>query len=401
MRPIRSAALTALAGGLIGLAGCQGHGKYTQDALDKAELRMSSIQAGTRWDLAHQQFLAGDLDKALKNVEASIELHDEVGQSHVLHGRVLMELGQLEHSLAAFDRAIEIDPSVADPHYYRGIVFERFSEYVDAHESYETAALLEPADPQYAIAAAEMLIQLDLLDKAEAALLERAVYHQHNAGVKQTLGHIALLRGDALTAVEYFREARLLADADTSVVEDLVTAQMLAGDWVEAEFNLRTLLDDEENAARRDLKQLQARCLIALERPVEARSILLGLSETPAGSSDASVWIDLGKVALALGDDRRVRICAAKATAIAPHRHEGFMLEAALAMRSGDHAQALEALDTASTLARTDPRPAMLRGVVLQQLGRHDEASESFADALRIAPEDERAHRLLANVPLD
>ena len=43
----------------------------------------------------------------------------------------------------------------------------------------------------------------------------------------------------------------------------------------------------------------------------------------------------------------------------------------------------------------------MLRGVVLQQLGRHAEASDSFADALRIAPQDDRAQRLLANVPLD
>ena len=402
MRPIRSAVLATLAGSVLALAGCQGgHGKYTSEALEDAKLRMSSIQAGTRWDLAHQQFLAGDLKKALKNVEASIELHREVGQSHVLHGRILMELGQLEKSIAAFDEAIEIDPSVADPHYYRGIVYERFGEFVDAHESYETAALLEPSDPQYAIAAAEMLIQLDLLDKAEAMLLDRGTHHQHNAGIKQTLGHVALLRGDALGAVNHFREARLLADSDSSVVEDLVTAQMLAGDWVEAEFNLRTLLNEEENEGRRDLQQLRARCLVALERPVEARSILLDLSQTPAGAADASVWIDLGKVALQLGDERREKICAAKATSIAPLRHEGYMLDAALAMRASDHEKALEALDTAAQLATNDPRPAMLRGVVLQQLGRHAEASDSFADALRIAPQDDRAQRLLANVPLD
>ncbi len=401
MRPIRSALLAISAGSIAALSGCQGHGNYTASALDDATARMSSIQAGTRWDLAHQQFLAGDLNKALKNVEASIQLHDAVGQSHVLHGRILMELGQLEPALDAFDAAIALDPSVADPHYYRGIVFERFSEFVDAHESYETAALLEPSDPQYAVAAAEMLIQLDLLDKAEAMLLERSSHHQHNAGVKQTLGHIALLRGDALSAVDYFREARLLADSNLSVVEDLVTAQMLAGDWVEAEFNLRNLLNDEENSDRRDLKQLQARCLVALDRPVEARSLLLGLTETPAGASDASVWIDLGKVALSLGDERRVTICAARATSIAPLRHEGHMLTAALAMRANDYQKALESLGLAAQLATTDPRPAMLRGVVLQQLGRHDEASESFADALRISPQDDRAQRLLASVPLD
>ncbi len=401
MRPIRAATLAVIAGAVTGLAGCQGHGKYTTEALDAATERMSSIQAGTRWDLAHQQFLAGDLKKALKNVQASIELNDDVAQSHVLHGRILMELGQLEHAIGAFDTAIELDTETADPHYYRGIVFERFNKYTDAHASYETASLLEPSDPQYAIAAAEMLIQLDRLDQAEALLLERALQHQHNAGVKQTLGHIALLKNDAHAAVSYFREARLLADSDLSVVEDLVSAQMLAGDWVEAEFNLRTLMNEDENKDRRDLKQMQARCLTALDRPVEARSILLGLTQTPAGAADASVWIDLGKVALSLGDDRRVTICAAKAVAIAPLRYEGHMLTAALAMREKNHDKALEALTMATELSTTDPRPAMLRGVVLQQLGRHDEASASFAQALRIDPQDDRAQRLLANVPLD
>jgi Flp pilus assembly protein TadD len=401
MRPKRAAILILAAGGLTALAGCQGHGAYTTEALDQARHRMSSIQAATRWDLAHQQYLAGDLKKALTNVTQSIELHETVPQSHVLHGRILLELGQLESAIKALDRAIELDPSTADPHYYRGIVFERFSDYVEAHESYETASLLEPSDPQYAIAAAEMLIQLDLLDKAEETLLKRSREHQHNAGIKQTLGHIALLRENYDVAVDHFREARLLATDDLSIVEDLVAAQTLAGDWVEAEFNLRQLLSHEDYANRRDLKQMQARCLAALDRPVEARSILLALTDTPAGSADASVWIDLGKVALALGDERRVKICAAKAIALAPDRHEGHMLEASLELRSSNFEAALAALSTAAELSRNDPRPAMLRGVVLQQLGRHDEASASFAQALRIAPDDERAQKLIANVPLD
>ncbi len=401
MRPKRSVILTLAAGGLTALAGCQGHGAYTTEALDQARNRMSSIQAATRWDLAHQQYLAGDLKKAIKNVEQSIELHETVPQSHVLHGRILLELGQLEPALAALDRAIELDPSTAEPHYYRGIVFERFNEFVDAHESYETASLLEPSDPQYAIAAAEMLIQLDLLDKAEKMLLDRSREYQHNAGVKQTLGHIALLRDEPERAVELFREARLLATDDLSIIEDLVAAQMLAGDFVEAEFNLRQLLNKKDYTNRRDLKQMQARALAALDRGVEARAILLEMTDTPAGSADASVWIDLGKVALQLGDDRRVRICAAKAIALAPTRHEGHLLRASLLLRESKLEDALAALTTAAGLSKTDPRPAMLRGVVLQQLGRHDEASESFAEALRLDPGDERAQRLLANIPLD
>lgn len=401
MRPIRSALLTLAAGSVTVLAGCQGHGQYTTEALDNARERMSSIQAATRWDLAHQQFLAGDLDKALTNVEQSINLHDTVAHSHVLHGRILLELGRLEDAVEAFDKAIDLDPSTAEPQYYRGIVFERFNEYVEAHESYETASRLEPSDPQYAVAAAEMLIQLDLLDRAEETLLERAREYQHSAGVKQTLGHIALLRGDAEKAVNLFREARLLAGDDLSIVEDLVSAQMLAGQWVDAEFNIRQLLKDEDHKDRRDLKQLDARCLAALDRPVEARTVLMALTASPEGANDVSVWIDLGKVSLTLGDERRVRACATKAMALAPNAHEGYMLNAALALRNGENEKALAALEMAAQRTDTDPRPAMLRGVVLQQMGRFDEAAESFAAALRIDPQDPRAQRMLASMPLD
>ena len=401
MRPARTALLALAAGTIVTLAGCQGHGVYTTEALDAAEARMSSIQAATRWDLAHQQFLSGDLEKALGNVKTSIELHDEVAQSHVLHGRILLEMGQLKAALDAFNTAIEHDEETADPFYYRGIVFERFGQFADAYESYESAAEREASDPQFAIAAAEMLIQLDRLDDAEDALVSRESEFQHSAGVKQTLGHIALLQDEPRKAVSLFREARLLASDDLSITEDLITAEMRAEYWVEAEFNARTLLETDEFEDRRDITQLRARCLAELGRPVDSRQLLLDLTTRPGGASDASVWLDLGKVCVELGDERRVRQCASKFSALAPARHEGYMLSAALDMRAGQYESALAALQLAAERTVTDARPAMLLGVVYQQLGRHDEAATSFAEALKINPQDPRAQRMLASMPLD
>ena len=44
---------------------------------------------------------------------------------------------------------------------------------------------------------AEMMIDSDQLDEAEAFLVERKADFEYSAGVRQTLGHICLLRGDA------------------------------------------------------------------------------------------------------------------------------------------------------------------------------------------------------------
>ena len=54
----------------------------------------------------------------------------------------------------------------------------------------------------------------------------------------------------------------------------------------------------------------------------------------------------------------------------------------------GKHEQALEVLNRAHTPDRPDWRILNVQGVVLDQLGRHQEAQRYYATALRIVPEE-------------
>src|SRR6185503_14905501 len=128
---------------------------------------------------------------------------------------------------------------------------------------------LEPSNPQYLIAQAEMLVQIDRLDEAQKVLEERRAAFEFNAAVRQTLGNIQTMRGDAKAAAQCYNEALLLAPDDLGIVEDLMHAQAACGQFAEAEFNLRRLMQADQNKNRRDLRHLQARCLIAVDRPVE------------------------------------------------------------------------------------------------------------------------------------
>src|SRR5687767_5935812 len=83
---------------LLTLAGCAGHGNYTQERVNAAGARMSQLKSGTEWQMAQQQFLAGELDKSLKTVDRSIALNDQVPKSHTLRGRILVEKGRLEEA---------------------------------------------------------------------------------------------------------------------------------------------------------------------------------------------------------------------------------------------------------------------------------------------------------------
>ncbi len=405
MKCARNAIGFGLAAGLAATAliGCSsGHGKYTTDGLNAAQDRMATIKSGTQWDMARQQFLVGDLSKALKSVDQSISIKDSVAKSHNLRGRILVELGQLESASESFKRALVIDPSFVESHYYLGVLYERFGELDQALEKFQAAVALDPSNAQYTIAAAEMCIETGQLDKAEALLRTDRSYFEHNAGVRQTLGHIALMRNDAEKAVELFNEAQLLAPEDTSINEDLALAQMKAGDHVEAEYTLRRLLKSKELSDRRDLKQLHARCLVALDRPVEARTILTGITSDERGVNDVDAWIDLGQVAVLLGDFQRVRIAAGRLTAIAPGRFEGPLLAAFWMRDKGDLAGALKSAEAARKLAQNrDPMPSIVRGLILSEMGRTSEAEASFAEAYSIAPNDKQAKRFVAAVGTD
>ncbi len=394
----RVGALAGLACSAIGTIGCQGHGSYTAEGVSLAQERMSQIKAGTTWDMARQQFLAGDLRKALSSVEQSLVANDNVPKSHALKGRILVELGELEGAVDSFKKALAIDPSFVEAHFYLGVVYERFQDTDAALEKFRAASALDPSNVQYVIAAAEMLMEQGRLEEAERMLQGERSRFEHNAGVRQTLGHIAMMRGDMHRAVELFSEARLLAPDESGIVEDLALSQIAAGRFAEAEYSIRKLLDRPENRGRRDLLHARARCLMRLDRPVDARAILLELTRDDKGEGDVEAWIDLGEVALVLGDMHRVRIVANRLRTIAPNRAEGHTMLAMAERREGDLESALESLSSALAINPSEPEAHLLRGLVLEEMGRSEAAAESFAKAAALDPQSKTAARLLAIV---
>ena len=214
------------AAALVALAGCSGHGKYTQDEQNRAEAALAAIKSGTEWDMAQQAFLGGDLEKALKKIDQSLAINESVAKSHSLKGRILFEMGELDQAIESFERAEALDPNYVEAHYYQGVLFERIMRREEALAKYQRCIELDDTNPQYAIAAAEVMIDTGRPDEAKEFLLSLGTTFEHHAGVAQTLGHIEMMQGDDSAAAEYFSQARLLAPEDQSILEDLIRAQV-------------------------------------------------------------------------------------------------------------------------------------------------------------------------------
>ncbi|MFK7759327.1 MAG: tetratricopeptide repeat protein [Phycisphaerales bacterium] len=371
------------------LTGCMGgHGKYTQEHISLAKEKMSFMKSATEWDLARQAFLSGDLGKALDKVDGSIAINDTVVKSHVLKGRILIEMGDLGNAIKSLHTAETLSPEDADTHYYLGVVFERLNRPEEALTHFENACEFDDYNPGYAVAAAEMMIDLDRPDQAKR-YLETLPMSANNAGVQQTLGHLALIGKDPKQAELHFRDARLLAPDDTGILEELIHTQMLNQHFADAERNIAALLQNFEHKDRRDLKLLHAKALMGTQRPVEARSIYQDLLSQTNGKSDIDAWIGLGNTSYVINDDRTVRRAAGRIVAMHPNSHEGYVLWAMVHRRSGDMSKALSSINDAIDRNNTQGDLFAFRAMVQRDLGMFDQAMTSVSRARSLSPSNQ------------
>jgi tetratricopeptide (TPR) repeat protein len=383
----------------VAMVGCSGHGKYTSDFKAQRQEMRAQMKAMTDLDAAEQRFLAGELEKSLKAVDNSIAINDGVARSHTLRGRILMEQTAFDDAFVAFSRALELEPNNVEVMYYTGLCYERVSDKEKALEYYVRASEIEVSSAQYVVAAAEMLIDLGRIDEAVEFIEARNATFEHDAGVRQTLGHISMIQGEYEKAHQYLDEARILAPEDEGILEDLTRTQIATGRFAEAEYSIAKLQQTPENASRRDLMHMRARCLAQVDRLVEARQILLDLTNDSEGGHDVQAWIELGHVAYVLGDSHRVKQAAARVIVLAPNQPDGYMLRALWQRKDGNLSDAYESLTEAVARSdESDANPYILHGIVAQQLGMSAEATASLSTALAIDPSNATVSTLLTQV---
>lgn len=387
---MRSALVIAAVVGMSASLGCGGKGQYTKEHTSLAKEKMNVIKSATEWEMGRQAFFAGDLDKALKKVDMSISINPGVTKTQVLRGRIMLEKGEIGHAVRSFETALAIAPDDVDANYYMGIAQERLTKLDKAFEYYDHAAEFDEYNDQYAVAAAEMLIDMDKYDQAEAYLRQSPTF-DHSAGVHQTLGHIARLRNDLPRAVTEFRSAQLLAPDDTGILEDLTRAQYDNGKFGDAAYGFATLLTRTECEDRRDLKHMYADCLVKLNRPLEARKYYQELTNDTQGASSLDAWIGLGNISYTVGDFTTVRQAATRVVALAPEQKDGYVLWALLHRHNGNIEASISSLGDAIARDPHDPLLHTMTALAYMELAKPVEARGALTQALAIDPGNQAA----------
>ncbi len=383
----------------ISLTGCSTNSGAPGKARTDARERFANGRAELGAQQARQDFEVGNLKNALFNIEGSITLDPEQPDHYVMKGRILIEMNHLDPAIQAFRKAIELNPELGDAHYYAGLVYQRWSDLPHAADEYLAALNTNGSNADYMLAALETLISMRRLDEADALIESSRPHFENNAAVRRSQGHLAMLRDQPVLAADHFQKALLLTPDDKSIVEVLIVAYMKAGNFAKAEYYVDQLLRDAEYASRPDLRHLKALCLTAGDRLVEARSTYLRLvADDP---SDPQIWFELGSVAYKLGDMRRVQNVVSRTIAVWPTRFESYMLRGMVAEHDHRLDDAIQDYKRACALHPAHEEPYILLGLALQAKGLKADAAEAFQTARMIAPDSERAQRLVTLAGVD
>jgi tetratricopeptide (TPR) repeat protein len=368
------------------------HSKNKSAAVD----RWTAARTGISYGLAVQQFETGELDKAARTINQTLDVKPDNARFNVLAARIAMEQGELERAYRHLEIAINADPAYAEAHYYLGVVLQRWQQYDKAYEAYDMAYRTHPDEVAPLLAVAEMLVKLDRDDEAVARLQAKLVYFEHNAAMRLSIARILMKQRKLEPALSMFREAYMLQPDNPMVLEQLAMAEYAAGKFGEAILHLKQLMESPDYADRRDLRKALADCYQSTNQAQRARLIYLDL--TRSQPTDVDAWIGLGQVAWIVGDMSRVRTAARQVVSLAPDRHEGYLLVGLFAQHAGRVDQAVRQFERAAELAPESALPHILKGVAQEQQGNRAAASKSYAAALKINPKDQRARQLLAGL---
>jgi Flp pilus assembly protein TadD len=162
----------------------------------------------------------------------------------------LAAAGEYARALTEAERAIGLEPDLAEAHTQRGWALENLGSMrlSEAREAYETALELDPGDLWAALGLATVLTRFGELDEAEA-LYRRVVTEapsriEAQPDLGEALGWAQYRVGMYSAAVETLRRCAARDPSDVAVRLDLSLVLLVEGFREEALDELRSAIDD-------------------------------------------------------------------------------------------------------------------------------------------------------------
>ena len=327
---VEHAGLAAAMLATVWLSGCQ---SPQATARQEAGARWNTVRAQVKAQLAADQLNAGHVQAAAAELAEARRLDPQRRDLAVLEARLLLAGDQTAEAAALLESAPLDDAARPEAAYLLGIARQQQGRWQEALAAFEQAAAARPDDVTYAVAAAQVRLQLGDAPGALAYLNQRQAELGWTNAFQAALAECLEQCGDWTAAAAAWRRVAGRSDSDAGLRERLAIALFRAGDCDEAVPVLESLVagDTPEVEA---LRVPLAECLLALGRAAAAQLQVQTLLRNHPEHVPALLL--LARCRAAQDDYAAAASVAARAAALAPQLVPAAEHAAALAYRAGD-----------------------------------------------------------------
>ncbi len=324
----------------------------------------------------NSQVRLGNLNQAVSEFRAAIELDEHDVDSRFFLGTTLRQMGQLAAADAAFEEVSQRDPSYAGLALERGRVFEDRRQPARAVASYARALEESPDDVDLKLRLGAARASAGQLDEAETILREVLAERPRSAETLHFLGRVEFQRGHLQEASQLFGQA---VSFDSSVG----IFHAYAG-WVALEQNELPLASQSAEAALRHDPTLALGLWVRGEfrvRVGQAREALDDLIAVINAEPDMlEAWASMGRAYDELGDSRQAIIAYQRAVNGRPSEGDWWYRLGRLQVDHGDSRGGATSLARATVIGgQTTPRPAWLPAAYRARAEAHRSNGERAA----------------------
>jgi superkiller protein 3 len=227
------------------------------------------------WALAR----TGQMERAEKQYKAVLQLDQKPASTHCDLGQLYLQEKRYQEALGSFQKAYELDPTLAQAQMGMAMAAEGLNDKVNAASHFEQYLVAHPDDLETRFHLAHLYLEQG---KNEQALGElQTVYRvkPERSGLAAALGDVCALLKQFSESEKFYRQALLAAPADPDLHRALGQTLLEEDKLAEAEAEFRTAL--KGNPRSREAGQGLATSLYLQKRYPEAIPLLEVLVRAP------------------------------------------------------------------------------------------------------------------------
>jgi tetratricopeptide (TPR) repeat protein len=227
----------------------------------------TSDNAFTSLGLGDALIQTGRVEEAIPHYQKALEINPDLAEAHNNLGNALLQKGKVDEAIAHYQKALEIKADYAEAHNSLGNALLQEGKVDEAISHFQKALQLKPglAEAHYNLGVA--LDQMGRVDKAIADYQKALEINPDNAKAHTNLGQDYLQEGNVKEAIPHFQRALQIEPAEPALQNNLA--------WLLAtcpEASLR-------NGGRAVELARQANALTGGENPVMLRTLAAAFAE--------------------------------------------------------------------------------------------------------------------------